>query len=278
MQLPAFRQIVATESFRMLRPVYATPPPPPRTGRKVVVPVVAPPRTLAPRDFTNRNRLLREWPLCDGIKTGYTHPAGRCLAASATQGGWRVIAVVLKSQNAWQDARTLLEWAFSHYQQRTVVRAGQGGWSTPVVDGLSPQVDLVAGSALGAVVPRGGRAPQMRARAVRAMAPVARGQRLGVLEVMAGDRVMGRVALCAAGSVELSVWGRVKRLAFPDVIGKWLLCLSAGVLLLGTAAKTARARRARLAPGGRATDATGPGDGGRADRDGAWDQGRSASQ
>lgn len=54
----------------------------------------------------NHNRLLGKVPGVDGIKTGYTVPAGFNLAASARRGGRRIIVVVLGARTA--DARDLL--------------------------------------------------------------------------------------------------------------------------------------------------------------------------
>ena len=54
----------------------------------------------------NHNRLLGKVAGVDGIKTGYTVPAGFNLAASARRGGRRVIVVVLGARSA--AARDLL--------------------------------------------------------------------------------------------------------------------------------------------------------------------------
>lgn len=63
----------------------------------------------------NTNRVLREFPACNGMKTGYTIASGHCLVASAAQNGRHVIAVVLGSNKAhvWNDARSLLEYGLS---------------------------------------------------------------------------------------------------------------------------------------------------------------------
>jgi len=43
----------------------------------------------------NTNRLLQEYPFCNGMKTGYTVKSGHCLISSGSWGGRQVIAVVL---------------------------------------------------------------------------------------------------------------------------------------------------------------------------------------
>ena len=64
--------------------------------------------------YLNNNYLLHTYHGANGIKTGYTHEAGWCLAASATRHGRKLIAVVLDSPNIYADARTLLNLGFSH--------------------------------------------------------------------------------------------------------------------------------------------------------------------
>ncbi len=65
------------------------------------------------REIENTNRLLKSLPYCDGLKTGTTNAAGRCLVASGALNGRAVIVVVLKSNspNIWADSTKLLRWA-----------------------------------------------------------------------------------------------------------------------------------------------------------------------
>jgi D-alanyl-D-alanine carboxypeptidase (penicillin-binding protein 5/6) len=65
------------------------------------------------REIENTNKLLKTIPYCDGLKTGTTNVAGRCLVASGSLNGRAVIVVVLKSNtpNIWADSAKLLGWA-----------------------------------------------------------------------------------------------------------------------------------------------------------------------
>lgn len=62
--------------------------------------------------MTNTNKLLTRVPGCNGMKTGYTNAAGRCLVSSVSRDGRRVIVVALgsDSKNIWNDSQLLLEW------------------------------------------------------------------------------------------------------------------------------------------------------------------------
>jgi D-alanyl-D-alanine carboxypeptidase (penicillin-binding protein 5/6) len=64
------------------------------------------------RELENTNKLLRRLPYCNGMKTGYTDAAGKCLIASGTRPGKDIIVVVLgdSSGRVWRDASALLSW------------------------------------------------------------------------------------------------------------------------------------------------------------------------
>jgi D-alanyl-D-alanine carboxypeptidase (penicillin-binding protein 5/6) len=64
--------------------------------------------------FTTTNLVLKNYALCNGMKTGYTEAAGHCLISSASYGGKDVICVVLgDSKMIWTDSYRLLNWALS---------------------------------------------------------------------------------------------------------------------------------------------------------------------
>jgi len=64
------------------------------------------------RELENTNKLLKRLAYCNGMKTGYTEAAGRCLIASGARPGRDIIVVVLGDSKAgvWQDASALLSW------------------------------------------------------------------------------------------------------------------------------------------------------------------------
>lgn len=64
------------------------------------------------------NHLLRRtssdfYPLCTGMKTGYTNLAGKCLVSSGTYRGRMIICVMLggNSRIIWKDSKAMLNWA-----------------------------------------------------------------------------------------------------------------------------------------------------------------------
>ena len=67
------------------------------------------------REYTNTNKVLLRYPLCTGMKTGYTDAAGHCLVSSAEDGaGHTVISVCLgDNKSIWNDSQRLLMWALA---------------------------------------------------------------------------------------------------------------------------------------------------------------------
>lgn len=61
----------------------------------------------------NTNRVLKTVPYCNGMKTGTTNAAGRCLICTGELDKRAVVVVVLKSNspNVWKDSEKLLRWA-----------------------------------------------------------------------------------------------------------------------------------------------------------------------
>ena len=66
------------------------------------------------RHFENTNRVLKRFPFCNGMKTGYTEAAGRCLISSASNGDREVIAVLLgDDSNIWKDSHAMLVYGLN---------------------------------------------------------------------------------------------------------------------------------------------------------------------
>ncbi len=63
----------------------------------------------------NTNELLGMMPECDGMKTGYTGPAGRCLISTAHRSGHEVLLVQLgtKTRFIWNDGAALMQWGLA---------------------------------------------------------------------------------------------------------------------------------------------------------------------
>ncbi|MBR4110730.1 MAG: D-alanyl-D-alanine carboxypeptidase [Clostridia bacterium] len=71
------------------------------------------------KTLTTTNEMLSVYDGTDGIKTGYTSKAGRCLITSATRDDWQLICVVLGCDTKnlrTSDSVKLLNYAFDSYK------------------------------------------------------------------------------------------------------------------------------------------------------------------
>ena len=60
----------------------------------------------------NTNRLLGRIPGVEGVKTGFTSKAGRCLIAKVSQNGSDLLLVILNSNRRWNTAKNLIDYGF----------------------------------------------------------------------------------------------------------------------------------------------------------------------
>lgn len=73
------------------------------------------------RDLYNKNKILSMYSGGNGIKTGFTKKAGRCLIASSMRDNMQVVAVVLNVGNMWEECMRLMDYAHNNYCMAKVV-------------------------------------------------------------------------------------------------------------------------------------------------------------
>lgn len=87
LQNPIFRELVREER-ELITPI---------TGHRAYI-------------LHNTNRLLGRVPGVEGVKTGFTSKAGRCLIAKVSQNGSDLLLVILNSNRRWNTAKSLIDY------------------------------------------------------------------------------------------------------------------------------------------------------------------------
>jgi serine-type D-Ala-D-Ala carboxypeptidase (penicillin-binding protein 5/6) len=109
--------------------------------------IVATPNHVVPGPplygFRTSNPLLGVYPGADGIKTGFTDDAGRCLASTAVRDGRRIITIVLNSPNIASDSISLLDAAFAMSTPKAIEVPRPGFAGVRMVASGERSVDLV---------------------------------------------------------------------------------------------------------------------------------------
>lgn len=168
----------------------------------------------------NWNNLVFRDARVDGLKTGHTSEAGFSIAATAQQGGMRLLAVVMGAPTLRRRtdlAEGLFAQGFGRYALVPVPWQRVVPASLRVYGGTAGEVSLEAAGPVAVLVGRGSRPSLVIAEAItaRPFAPVARTQQLGVLTVSADGRALVTTPLLAAQPVGRAglfgrLWGYVR--------------------------------------------------------------------
>ncbi|KHD38206.1 D-alanyl-D-alanine carboxypeptidase [Clostridium acetobutylicum] len=97
------------------------------------------------RSYHNINKILYQIPGADGVKTGYTGKAGKCLVSSVKMNGHDVIFVVLNCTPRWKETKRMYEYVKKNYEYKKMVSKGDVVYSGNVLNG-GGKVKLLAPS------------------------------------------------------------------------------------------------------------------------------------
>ena len=67
------------------------------------------------RDYNNINKILYKIPEANGVKTGYTGQAGKCLVSSVKHEGRNIIIVVLNCSDRWNVTEKIYKYVSDNY-------------------------------------------------------------------------------------------------------------------------------------------------------------------
>ena len=205
-------------------------------------------RTSGSMDLLLKNhaKFLWKFPGADGIKTGWTVPAGKCFVGSATWNGWRLISVVLDSPNVVEETSALMKFGFYKFEPIVLAESGNHAGSALVSGGQKGSIPVAPVSRLRYIVPKGKRPLiALNPRTETLPAPVPMGSPAGSLEAVANGRVLASVPLVATAGVDKAT------IMNAGMSASWT-GVAFGAALLGmicygtTATKAARLRRHRF--------------------------------
>ena len=156
----------------------------------------------------NRNRLLWLDPNVDGMKTGHTESAGYCLISSAKRDGIRRLSVVLGAASdaaRASESQKLLNYSYQYYDTTLVYKKGQSvGQPLKVWKGAENQLVSIVENEFYITLPKGEYA---NVKAVISstqplIAPIKKGQIIGNVKFMLGEKLIDERNLVAAKSIE----------------------------------------------------------------------------
>lgn len=156
--------------------------------------------------LVNTNKLIRYYEGITGLKTGTTDKAGCCVSATAERNGMELIAVVMGSENSedrFTSARNLLDWGFANYELYQPELSGSVVMTVPVSFGDKDNVGIVIPE-IPSVLINKGKSAEITVTvdiAESLEAPVAEGQKTGVIQVKSGDKTIMEYDIVSAENI-----------------------------------------------------------------------------
>ncbi len=157
--------------------------------------------------LTNTNKLIKAYPGCNGIKTGFTSEAGFCLSASATRGDTHLIAVALGSEpskirNA--EIAKMLDYGFANYETAVIAEAGQVMETVEIERGTPTSVNAVTAERITVLTAKGEK-DAVKSKVIihdTVPLPLKKGKEIGIVEVWQGNEKTAEYPLIAEKTVE----------------------------------------------------------------------------
>ena len=174
--------------------------------------------------LSNTNKLVRFYPGCTGLKTGFTSGAGYCLSASAERDGMELIAVAMGSETSQKrnDAcRGMLDYGFTNFAHYTP--ALPQDTFIPVELGTAEQVTVTLPESAPILVKKGELSSvTARTELPEALdAPVQAGQQVGELILEKEGERLTALPLTAAEDIPRLAWADLfERLLARVAMGK----------------------------------------------------------
>jgi serine-type D-Ala-D-Ala carboxypeptidase (penicillin-binding protein 5/6) len=168
----------------------------------------------AGRTITTWNDLLSTFPRLIGVKTGHTDGAGWSQVAAVRGSGVTIYATLLGGETRAgrnEDLAALLRWGLSRYRPAWVIEANRV-YATAATAYDRPRVRLVAAKPALRVVKVDSMLVERVVAPIEVALPVRKGQRLGEVQVLDGEKVVASSPLVAAAAVARP--GRLGRVRF----------------------------------------------------------------
>lgn len=195
MQNPTFKEIVSTKNAKITNADGKT------------------------RYLKNKNKLLNSFDGCNGVKTGFTDDAGRCLVSSAERDGMDVVCVVLNCRPMFEECSRFMEEAFASYKLYDLTKFYNLPSEIAVTNGRAESVKIgTFGEYLYPLTDSEKESVQIKYELVKSLeAPIEKGQEVGKVEIYVGKDLHFSEKIFTIESVRRnSLWQKLF-----DVLTEW---------------------------------------------------------
>ncbi len=160
-----------------------------------------------PFTLSNRNKMIKHYNGCDGLKTGYIKEAMFCISATAKRGETRMLSVIMgapswKERNA--QAGKLLDYGFSKFSSEKILKKGDVIQEINIKKGKPDKVKIIANKDLVAVVEKGSKAKITKEVKINKdlKLPLKKGDKVGTVTATDGKNIYGTADIIIDSDVD----------------------------------------------------------------------------
>ncbi len=170
--------------------------------------------------LSNTNRLVRYYQGCDGIKTGYTDQSLHSIVATAKRNGSRFLAIVFNAPTSdirYLEARKLLDYGFANFKSIQMAGKNEKVRVLPVNKGNLLNIDVLTSENVSLLVDKGEKSSYATELVLpnRLDAPLKKGDKVGSIQVVDGEKILKEVDLIINEDVE--------KATFPLLFKRYLM-------------------------------------------------------
>ena len=173
--------------------------------------------------LSNTNKLVRFYDGCTGLKTGSTDKALFCISATAKRNDLHLISVIMAAPTSKQrqaDASSLLNYGFSNYSAKNIVKKGENVKDIKIDKGTEKSCTLVCENDITSLSKKGEdkkyRKEYVLKKSIKA--PVKKGDKAGELVCYDGKTEVGRTNLL----FDKSIKKMTVTYSYGNIIDLWL--------------------------------------------------------
>lgn len=153
------------------------------------------------RSYHNINKILWQVEEANGVKTGYTGKAGKCLVTSANVQGNDVIVVVLNCTPRWKETKKIYDFVNENYEFKKMFSKNEEAGSIDLENGT---IKLVHGEDVILPVKKGLQYTVKVVKPERVRYTVNKGDKVGTLNIYADDQLIYSNSLQAANDFKVT--------------------------------------------------------------------------
>lgn len=172
-----------------------------------------------PFTLVNRNKMIRSYNGCDGLKTGYIKESMYCISATAKRNNIRFISIIMGAptwQSRNEQAGRLLDYGFAKYECKKIVDKDEPIGEIALHKAVPEKVTIRAAEELDVILEKGSKVNIEKQVEIykNIKLPLKAGDQIGVIRAVDGDKTYSEAKLVVDQPVKKMPFGYILKKSF----------------------------------------------------------------